>query len=159
MPPWRSDLQLLLDTDAQKQMGLVALAVTFSFFLGKTPQKICQEKFPSTLPCHSKIYKEKKIYSNLLHKEMCTGYPHKIWLFILCRLLLFPSEDPFSFEKIINIAVPDSFQLQRRVYKGIPDRLRGEVWSRLLNLTKVKNEQEGVYMVSRFASVETSAMH
>ncbi|KAK7108253.1 USP6 N-terminal-like protein [Littorina saxatilis] len=40
-------------------------------------------------------------------------------------------------------------KLQRRIYKGIPDRLRGEVWARLLNLTKVKGEQEGVYMKMR----------
>ncbi|XP_041352559.1 USP6 N-terminal-like protein [Gigantopelta aegis] len=36
-------------------------------------------------------------------------------------------------------------KLTRRVYKGIPDRLRGEVWSRLLNVKKVMAEQEGIY--------------
>ncbi|XP_076444843.1 USP6 N-terminal-like protein isoform X1 [Babylonia areolata] len=40
-------------------------------------------------------------------------------------------------------------KLVRRVYKGIPDSLRGEVWTRLLNLNKIKNEQEGVYMKMR----------
>lgn len=38
-------------------------------------------------------------------------------------------------------------QLVRRVYKGIPDRLRGEVWSRLLSVNKIKAEQEGIYQV------------
>jgi hypothetical protein len=42
----------------------------------------------------------------------------------------------------------DDPQLTRRVYKGIPDCLRGEVWSKLLNIPKVKAEQHGVYMVS-----------
>nr|KAG5703276.1 hypothetical protein BaRGS_025518 [Batillaria attramentaria] len=40
-------------------------------------------------------------------------------------------------------------KLVRRIYKGIPDRLRGEVWGRLLNLNKVKGEQEGVYLKMR----------
>ncbi|ESO88918.1 hypothetical protein LOTGIDRAFT_72266, partial [Lottia gigantea] len=37
----------------------------------------------------------------------------------------------------------------RRVYKGIPDRLRGEVWVRLLNINKVKAEQQGIYQRMR----------
>ncbi|XP_005089324.2 USP6 N-terminal-like protein [Aplysia californica] len=36
-------------------------------------------------------------------------------------------------------------KLTRRVYKGIPDCLRGEVWSKLLNIPKVKAEQENIY--------------
>lgn len=40
-------------------------------------------------------------------------------------------------------------KMVRRVYKGIPDSLRGEVWGRILNLNKIKNEQEGVYMKMR----------
>lgn len=35
--------------------------------------------------------------------------------------------------------------LIRRVYKGIPDKLRGEVWSRFLELNRVKEEQQGKY--------------
>ena len=42
------------------------------------------------------------------------------------------------------------FQLTRRVYKGIPDRIRGEIWSRLLGVHIVKMEQDGVYNVSYF---------
>ncbi|CAL1528901.1 unnamed protein product [Lymnaea stagnalis] len=38
-----------------------------------------------------------------------------------------------------------SEKLTRRVYKGIPDCLRGEVWSKLLNIPRVKAEQEGIY--------------
>lgn len=40
-------------------------------------------------------------------------------------------------------------KLVRRIYKGIPDRLRGEVWGRLLNLNKIKGEQEGIYQRMR----------
>ncbi|KAK3097429.1 hypothetical protein FSP39_009575, partial [Pinctada imbricata] len=36
-------------------------------------------------------------------------------------------------------------KVQRRIYKGIPDKLRGEVWNRLLSVTKTKTEQEGIY--------------
>lgn len=42
-----------------------------------------------------------------------------------------------------------SEKLNRRIYKGIPDRLRGEVWYRLLNVAKVKGEQDGVYLKMR----------
>ena len=40
------------------------------------------------------------------------------------------------------------FQMTSRIYKGIPNRLRGEVWSRLLEINKLKQEQAGVYQVS-----------
>ncbi|XP_076466925.1 USP6 N-terminal-like protein [Babylonia areolata] len=40
-------------------------------------------------------------------------------------------------------------KLVRRVYKGIPDRLRGEVWLRLLDVARVKEEQKGVYLKMR----------
>ncbi|KAL3881409.1 hypothetical protein ACJMK2_027854 [Sinanodonta woodiana] len=36
-------------------------------------------------------------------------------------------------------------KLSRRIFKGVPDRLRGEVWSRLLSLNTIKLEQEGTY--------------
>ena len=39
------------------------------------------------------------------------------------------------------------FQVNRRIYKGIPDSLRGEVWYRLLDIGRVKQEQNGVYEV------------
>ena len=35
----------------------------------------------------------------------------------------------------------------KRVYKGIPESVRGEVWCRLLRLDKIKGEQSGVYEV------------
>nr|XP_006819667.1 PREDICTED: USP6 N-terminal-like protein-like [Saccoglossus kowalevskii] len=38
-----------------------------------------------------------------------------------------------------------SEKLQRRVYKGIPHSIRGDIWSRLLELKKVKDEQDGIY--------------
>uniref|UniRef100_T1JCJ1 USP6 N-terminal-like protein n=1 Tax=Strigamia maritima TaxID=126957 RepID=T1JCJ1_STRMM len=39
----------------------------------------------------------------------------------------------------------NSEKLFRRVYKGIPDKVRGAIWSRLLNLNRVKEEQVGKY--------------
>ncbi|XP_052241020.1 USP6 N-terminal-like protein isoform X2 [Dreissena polymorpha] len=36
-------------------------------------------------------------------------------------------------------------KLTRRVYKGIPDKLRGDVWSKLLGVSFVRSEQDGVY--------------
>lgn len=36
-------------------------------------------------------------------------------------------------------------KMTRRIYKGIPDSLRGEIWARLLDINKVKAEQSGVY--------------
>ncbi|RUS85975.1 hypothetical protein EGW08_006245 [Elysia chlorotica] len=40
-------------------------------------------------------------------------------------------------------------KLTRRIYKGIPDCLRGDVWGKLLNISKVKAEQEGIYQQMR----------
>lgn len=36
-------------------------------------------------------------------------------------------------------------KLKARVYKGIPDRFRGEVWMLLLGISKLKKEQSGKY--------------
>ncbi|XP_031785636.1 USP6 N-terminal-like protein isoform X2 [Nasonia vitripennis] len=36
-------------------------------------------------------------------------------------------------------------KLRRRIYKGIPDRFRGQVWVLLLGITKLKSEQAGKY--------------
>ncbi|XP_076370408.1 USP6 N-terminal-like protein [Tachypleus tridentatus] len=38
-----------------------------------------------------------------------------------------------------------SDKLKRRIYKGIPNAVRGEVWTRLLDIHRVKEEQEGKY--------------
>ena len=40
-----------------------------------------------------------------------------------------------------------SFQLVRRVYKGIPLKLRGEVWCLLLDIPKIKEEKKDFYEV------------
>ena len=40
-----------------------------------------------------------------------------------------------------------SDKLRRRIYKGIPEKLRGQVWSRLLNIETVREEQQGKYEV------------
>lgn len=34
------------------------------------------------------------------------------------------------------------------MYKGIPNAVRGEVWCRVLDVTQIKQEQEGKYVVS-----------
>jgi len=41
------------------------------------------------------------------------------------------------------------------VYKGIPDSLRGRVWSLLLGIDRLKLEQVGVYEVSACQSLST----
>jgi hypothetical protein len=41
-----------------------------------------------------------------------------------------------------------SEKMRRRIYKGIPEKLRGQVWSRLLNIETVREEQRGKYEVS-----------
>lgn len=46
--------------------------------------------------------------------------------------------------------VIDSDKLKRRVYKGIPDCFRGKVWSKLLGLDTIKEEQRGKYEVNPF---------
>ena len=38
---------------------------------------------------------------------------------------------------------PNNEKLRKRVYKGIPNSLRGEVWTRLMEVPQVKKEQEG----------------
>ena len=38
-------------------------------------------------------------------------------------------------------------KFRRRVYKGIPDKLRGAVWARMMNVTKLKQERPGMYEV------------
>ena len=40
-----------------------------------------------------------------------------------------------------------SGKLRKRLYKGVPDAVRGEVWSRLLHVNKTKEEQQGKYEV------------
>lgn len=36
-------------------------------------------------------------------------------------------------------------KLQRRIYKGIPDKIRGAIWLKLLNVEKNMRESLGVY--------------
>ncbi len=43
-----------------------------------------------------------------------------------------------------------SGKLKKRLYKGVPDAVRGEVWSRLLHIKKTKEEQIGKYEVFIF---------
>lgn len=38
-------------------------------------------------------------------------------------------------------------KLKKRIYKGVPDAVRGELWLRLLHITKTKEEQVGKYEV------------
>ena len=41
-----------------------------------------------------------------------------------------------------------SGKLRKRLFKGIPDAVRGEVWLRLLHINKTKEEQIGKYEVT-----------
>lgn len=50
-------------------------------------------------------------------------------------------QDPLTFN------VFPSPQMCRRVYKGIPLQVRGQVWSLLLDVEKMKKENEGKYEV------------
>lgn len=43
-----------------------------------------------------------------------------------------------------------SDKLRRRVFKGIPNSLRGDAWSKMFNLATVKQEQSGKYEVYFF---------
>ncbi|KAL8592783.1 USP6 N-terminal-like protein [Nucella lapillus] len=48
----------------------------------------------------------------------------------------------------------------RRVYKGIPDRLRGTVWSSFLDIVQMKEEQPKVYMRMRHrARLQSTYVH
>ena len=40
-----------------------------------------------------------------------------------------------------------SFQVVRRIYKGIPLQLRGEVWCLLLDIPRIKEEKKDYYEV------------
>ncbi|GIX85052.1 USP6 N-terminal-like protein [Caerostris extrusa] len=40
-------------------------------------------------------------------------------------------------------------KLKRRIYKGIPNAVRGEVWCRVLDVNQIKQEQDGKYVEMR----------
>lgn len=48
----------------------------------------------------------------------------------------------------VHMSLSHAFQLVKRVYKGIPLQLRGQAWALLLDIEKVKQENEGKYEVS-----------
>ncbi|XP_078582730.1 uncharacterized protein LOC144865693 isoform X2 [Branchiostoma floridae x Branchiostoma japonicum] len=56
-----------------------------------------------------------------------------------------------NWDKYVN-----SEKLHKRVYKGIPHSLRGEVWSRLLDIAKIKQEQDGIYERMRISARNSS---
>ncbi|KAK2193173.1 hypothetical protein NP493_14g05012 [Ridgeia piscesae] len=47
-------------------------------------------------------------------------------------------------------------KVSRRVYKGIPDSLRGEIWCRILNVYRIKQEQKNVYHEMRMRALQWS---
>lgn len=55
----------------------------------------------------------------------------------------------YLFEDLLNndSLLLASFQLVRRIYKGIPLQLRGEVWCLLLDIPKIKDEKKDFYEV------------
>lgn len=46
-----------------------------------------------------------------------------------------------------DLALCVSLQLARRIYKGIPLQLRGEVWCLLLDIPRIKEEKKDFYEV------------
>lgn len=46
-----------------------------------------------------------------------------------------------------DLALRVSLQLARRIYKGIPLQLRGEVWCLLLDIPRIKEEKKDFYEV------------
>ncbi|XP_064627290.1 uncharacterized protein LOC135487500 isoform X2 [Lineus longissimus] len=54
-----------------------------------------------------------------------------------------------KYYKSEKVVVDQSSKLVRRIYKGIPDALRGDVWARLLNINRTKEEQPGIYQKMR----------
>lgn len=48
------------------------------------------------------------------------------------------------------------FQLVKRVYKGIPLQLRGQAWALLLDIEKVKGDNNGKYEVGPMTLVITT---
>ncbi|GAV07756.1 hypothetical protein RvY_17562 [Ramazzottius varieornatus] len=53
-----------------------------------------------------------------------------------------------------NVVGTEKFR--RRIYKGIPNKVRSEVWRRLLKIEEIKREQEGVYKKMRDLAREQS---
>ena len=45
-------------------------------------------------------------------------------------------------------ALPSLLQMRRRLYKGVPPQVRGQVWALLLDIPKVKSTHQGLYEVS-----------
>lgn len=54
---------------------------------------------------------------------------------------------------MLSVDCPVFFQLTKRVYKGIPEAMRGHVWCQLLDLPRLKAEQSGIYEVRKSASL------
>lgn len=48
-----------------------------------------------------------------------------------------------------NRLVVKSDRIKELIYKGVPDRVRGEVWLRLLGVSRLRFQQNGVYVKMR----------
>jgi hypothetical protein len=47
----------------------------------------------------------------------------------------------------------------KRVYKGLPLQLRGQAWALMLDVEKLKNENEGKYEVKEYPVSNTARAH
>jgi len=65
-------------------------------------------------------------------------------VYIYVNLTAFNNYEDFNNSTSLTAAC----QVRQRIYKGIPDSLRGRVWSLLLGIDRMKLEQVGVYEVS-----------
>lgn len=86
-------------------------------------------------PCCSRqptSHKAAFIRDPLALSSSCCG-EHKVLCF---------KEPPFTSAHVSHV-----FQLVKRVYKGIPLQLRGQAWALLLDIDKVKEENDGKYEV------------
>lgn len=52
----------------------------------------------------------------------------------------------------------DSEKLRQRVYKGIPDRVRGTFWAMMMDLEKMKLQHKGKYKVKTMEGINNSSL-
>lgn len=80
---------------------------------------------------------------DLCHSRELTRL-HPIKQHLYPTVCLFPLvEDSHDVKSVCSYV----FQLVKRVYKGIPLQLRGQAWALLLDIEKVKQDNEGKYEV------------
>lgn len=90
--------------------------------------------------------------TSLSFKRVNMATHHKAAFMHVCLFLLFflMKTDSPNMESLfmrVWLSLLHVFQLVKRVYKGIPLQLRGQAWALLLDIEKVKEENNGKYEV------------